>query len=124
MVGLYAFPIMNAISPIFACFAGNGGGQIRTILYVFITIGYAILALGCVNLVLVCITGNLRFKVVNFAWFAGYAAAVLLMRFDSEFFDSTPDRYALFVLLIMSVPIAVIWHFIHLLRARKRSHRG
>jgi hypothetical protein len=105
--------------PLFACLAGNGSRELEHLLYVIIAIWFSILALACVNLVLICITGNRRFKMIHLTYFTGYASAALYMRYGAELF-SLP--FVPTMILGVSIPIAVIYHFFYLLWKRDRLH--
>ena len=100
-----------------ACLAGNGSRELEHFIYIIITIWFSILALGCVNLVLICITGNQRFKLVHFGCFAGYAAAVLFVRYGAELLNL---GFAPTLILGVCIPIAVIYHFLYLLWKRDK----
>jgi hypothetical protein len=108
---------MSVTAPILACMAGSDDREVDALIYAFIGVLIAILSLGCINFVLICITGDWRFKAAHFGWFVGYTFAVIILHFGPEVFGQT---FALTMILALCVPIAVISQFVFLLRARRR----
>ncbi len=120
MAQLFSLGIMTTPTPMFACFAGNRPPELDAIIYVIVGTWITALALGCINFILICLTGDRRFKTVHFSSFAVYAAATAAM-----YFRLIPDALIfLFWVIGLGVPPVAIAHFVVLLRARRRFHNG
>ena len=112
MLGIMTPPI-----PMFACFAGSHSRELETIIFVVVGSWIVTLALGCANFVLICLTGDRRFKAAHFTCFAAYGAAASAMSFGL-----LPDGAIILALAIgFGVPAAVIVHFVTLIYARRRT---